>query len=1082
MHHPLSRSTTLAGLAIAWLLAAGMSPAAETLALEEAFRQPGEDTKPWNYWYWMAGNVSKEGITRDLEAMAQAGIGAVAMGDINDGPAGPVTSLSPVWWDLVRHAVRECRRTGVAFGMFNSPGWSQSGGPWVGSQDTMRALFVSETLVKGRFQGTLPAPCPEVQDVAVLAVPVPSGAQDSALAHHPKVTSVTALDHLGRLMDGNPATVVDLPKATAEKPLVLDITLAEPMTVRSLVLRPAKHGTLVGTLQVPGADGAWTTIGDFTFLRSSPRLAAGFQPLGPGLLSVPETTSARWRLVFTATTALGEIALNGALAVTAAIEKQLGKLEFPKGGATEMDLEQRYPMSRGPTALAIPRDGIRDLTGTLDPRGPVDWTAPPGDWMLVRIGMGATGVTNKPATPQATGPEADKMSRAAMGRHFAAYVGKLRDGLDPADREAFKYVIADSWEVGGQTWTDGNREAFLAAYGYDPLPWLPTLAGRVVGSPEQSDRFLYDLRRLAADRMSHEYAGGLRDLCRSNGMTMWLENYGHWGFPTESLQYGGAADRIGSEFWYSDTGYAFHAEQHAAVSAAHLYGKRLVSAEAFTSKGGTKDSFARVPSDYKRLGDWAFSEGVNHLVLHLYIQQPNERTPGVNAWFGEMFNRNNTWYGMMPGPVGYWRRACALLQRGWRTAELAYFLGEDVPVFTARRIPAVPAGHAAIDINHEAIVSLVEYRDGAYRLPHGASFRLLVLPPAEAMRPAILRRIRDLVRQGGAVLGEPPLRSPSLAGYPACDDEVRALAKELWQGCDGKAITSVACGKGRVFRGVDATTALQALQVAPQVTWEGDVHLVWTQRQEGDARIFFIANQDPATVTVTPSFDVAGMVPELFQADDGSIRPAPTWQEAAGRTAVPLVLEPYRSVFVVFRAPGHPPAAAPVDKLQVLATCAGPWQVAFAPGRGAPASVTFQTLVPWNTRPEPAIAYFSGTATYRQEVSLAQLPSGPCRIDLGTVHGCAEVRVNGRAAGIAWTPPYQVDATGLLVTGTNAIEVRVANAWYNAMVGDLKSPQGFPGATGPIERTWTTKPTTIKADEPLRPSGLVGPVRILSGP
>ena len=230
------------------VLLAVAAQAGDSPTLDEVFRQPGEDTRPWNYWYWMAGNISKEGITRDLEAMARAGIGAAAMGDINDGPAGPVKSLSPEWWDLVRHAVRECRRTGVAFGMFNSPGWSQSGGPWVGPGDTMRALFLSETPVTGRYQGQLPAPCPAVQDLAVLAVPLPAGSRDSVWMHHPQVTSAAGIAGLDRLMDGNPATVVELPTANVDAIIVkiMKLICAVPMpTTRGPIKR--RISTLSGS-------------------------------------------------------------------------------------------------------------------------------------------------------------------------------------------------------------------------------------------------------------------------------------------------------------------------------------------------------------------------------------------------------------------------------------------------------------------------------------------------------------------------------------------------------------------------------------------------------------------------------------------------------------------------------------------------------------------------------------------------------------------------------------------------------------------------------------------------------------------
>jgi hypothetical protein len=1057
-----------------------LAPPAGADPLDEAFRNPPDATKPWNYWYWMAGNLSEAGITKDLEAMAAAGIGAVALGDINDGPAGPVRSLSPEWWHLVRHAAKECRRTGVAFGMFNSPGWSQSGGPWVKPEESMRALFVSETPVSGRFSGTLAAPTTPFQDLALLAFPLPEGTRANATERSPKVTPSKPTPNAGHLLDGKLSTAVSV-QASPKAPFTFDVTLASPLTARAFRLHPAAACNLVGTLEAADASGTFRALAQFDFRRSRPKAQVGFMPLGPAVLSLPETTSDRWRLRLTASATLAEMELSAAPTLTALVEKQFGKMETAYTAWPHRPTS-RYPASTGADSPAIPLRSIVNLSGSMRPDGSLDWTPPPGHWMLARVGLGPTGVTNTPATPDATGPEVDKMHRVPLRRHFEAYVGKLRESLPPDDRKAFQFVIADSWEVGGQNWTDGHAELFKQRLGYDPIPWLPVLAGHVVESIDRSERFLFDLRRLAADRMSSEYAGGLKELCREQGMTLWLENYGHWGFAGDALQYGGAADRIGSEFWYRPTGYGFQSEQNVAISAAHLYGKPIVSAEAFTSGDGVKSGFGTVPSDYKRLGDWAFAEGVNHFVLHLYIQQPDDRKPGVNAWFAEMFNRNNTWYPMMPGPVGYWRRACALLQRGWRVADLAYFIGDDVPSFHAERTPPTPRGFSAIDINSEALIDHVTYRDGRYTLPHGASFRLLVLPEHRKIRPETLRKIRDLVRQGAPLLGEPPSASPSLQNYPQCDEEIRALAAELWPASSAGTPSESACGKGRVFRGHSAEQALAALGAQPQLAWPGEAPLVWTQRADGDTRLFFVANQSDQPLEIAPSFDVAGKVPELFQADDASVAPAPAWTSADGRTTVPLRLEPFRSVFVVFRKPGAPPAqpAATPDPA-VAADLAGPWRVTFAPGRGAPAETTFDRPILWNEHPEPAIQHFSGIATYH---ITCKAPDGPGRIalDLGTLHGIAEIRVNGTHAGYAWTPPYRTEITRHLVPGANRLEIRVANAWHNAIVGDAKYPEGIPGATGPFEKTWANKTPQLKADAPLKPSGIAGPVRLLKLP
>jgi len=103
------------------------------------------------------------------------------------------------------------------------------------------------------------------------------------------------------------------------------------------------------------------------------------------------------------------------------------------------------------------------------------------------------------------------------------YCGAYR----PKTARTFRIVVEDSYETGGQNWTDGLAEKFTERYGYSPLPYLPVLQGIPVGSNEMSDRFLWDLRRLVADMIAYEYVGGLKEISNKHGLTTWLENYGH---------------------------------------------------------------------------------------------------------------------------------------------------------------------------------------------------------------------------------------------------------------------------------------------------------------------------------------------------------------------------------------------------------------------------------------------------------------------------------------------------------------------------------------------------------------------------
>ena len=385
-------------------------------------------------------------------------------------------------------------------------------------------------------------------------------------------------------------------------------------------------------------------------------------------------------------------------------------------------------------------------------------------------------MTNVPATPATTGLEVDKMNRAALKAHFDAYTGELLRRTTPAERKSFTHVIADSYETGPQNWTDGLEKDFKESYGYDPLPFLPVLTGRVVQSAAASDRFLWDLRRLVAEKIARDYVGGLRDLCAKNGLKLWLENYGHWGFPSEFLYYGGQSHEVGGEFWAGQS--VKNGELRAAASASHTYGFRDVWAEAYT--GGP--AMINTPRDLKAQGDQSFCEGVTQFVLHVNIHQPDDsKKPGINAWFGTEFNRHNTWFRESKTWIDYLRRSTVLLRAGYPAADVAYFIGEDAPKMNGMRQPEVPVGYDWDFINSDVLLNHLTVKNGRLTLPHGTSYAVLVLPDYPTMRPEVLAKISDLVAAGATVVGKAPDRSPSQQNQPAADARLKQLAAALWE-------------------------------------------------------------------------------------------------------------------------------------------------------------------------------------------------------------------------------------------------------------------------------------------------------------
>ncbi len=1058
--------------------------------LAESFVTPPDSVKPWVYWYWISDNISKEGITRDLEAMARVGIGEAFIGNIGqpEMPYGKISILSEEWWQLVEHAIREGKRVGVNIGMFNCPGWSQSGGPWIKSTEAMRYLVSSETVVDGgkKVVQKLSQPNPRFQDVRVVAYPAPENDGVTLAGLKPRVTTLPALAGAERLSDGDTSTICSFSGAGNSKTLTIDFAASAPFTARSLVLYPAKASFAADVDVQVAENGSFKSVKTFRFDRSNPAVNVGPMPYGPVAVAIPETSADKFRIVFSnfnlsnflsngaagLNVGMAEIRLAAAPLLDSYIEKQLGKMcqtPFPLWNEYQW---QKQPET-GTEAMRVSPGKVIDLSKNMAADGTLTWDAPAGKWIVMRIGATPTGTTNSPSAPYATGYEVDKMNRDHLKKHFDAFIGELLRRMPAEERTALKHVVMDSYEQGSQNWTENLDQDFKARYGYDPVPWLPVLSGRIVGSADQSDRFLWDLRRLIADRVAYDYVGGLRDLSQEQGLRVWLENYGHWGYPSEFLMYGGQSHDIAGEFW--NEGELGNIECRASSSAAHIYGKRRVSAESYTSAGL---AYQRYPAMLKKRGDWSYTEGINHVVLHVYIQQPyEERNPGINAAFGTEFNRKNTWFEQAGKWIDYQRRCMYMLQRGLAVNDVCYFIGEDVPKMTGTRVPALPKGYSFDYINGEVILNRLSVKDGRLVLPDGMSYGMMVLPPLETMRPELLRKIRDLVSAGAKILGPMPDRSPSLQHFPDADKEVEQMASELWKGADGKTGTASAFGKGIIMNGLEMQAALDKAGILPDVSMKAETPLLYMHRRLNGTEIYFITNQGDQALNEEIGFRVKGLQPEWWDAVSGARKDLPAYKQEGEITKVPIHLEPSGSAFIVFTKPGKPVSEDPelnFPKPKKRLLIATPWEVTFdAARRGPDKPVIMKSLADWSMNADERIRYYSGTAIYKNTFTLNEIPAGETLyLNLGKVGIMADVIINGQPVGGVWTAPWRVDITSHVKTGENTVEIAVVNNWLNRLIGDSKLP--------PDQRKTWTNVNPIKPTDALQFSGLEGPVAVES--
>ena len=812
--------------------------------------------------------------------------------------------------------------------------------------------------------------------------------------------------------------------------------------------------------------------------------------------------------------------------------KDLGiKMSFPIREFTTTPAN--FPQS--PPGAVIPRDKIMDVSAKMDAAGKLTWDVPVGKWLVMRFGFTTTGKTNHPAPASGCGLECDKFSKEAVATHYDRLIRKL-----VADNQAYvgqgKALVSthiDSWEVGGQTWTPKMREEFKQRHGYDLLAWLPAFTGRVIDSVEVTERFLWDLRQTFSDMIIGNYAGEMRRLANHDGLRLSIEAYGQ--VQVDELAYASQADDPMCEFWWREK----YAAAHSCLtmsSAAHIYGKKVLSAEAFTSD--EEERWLGHPAAIKDLGDWAFCEGINRFVFHRFAAQPwTNVAPGMamGAW-GLHYERTQTWWEQSKAWHEYVARCQYLLQQGLFVADVLYLQAEGAP----RRVtlpegaeiaPHIRGGYNYDGCTSDALLTRVTVRDGLLVLPDGMSYRVLVLPEVGTMTPRLLRKIKEFVEAGATVIGgtTPPEKSPALADTGAGDAEVKQLTAGLWP---------------KLATGKTAAALLAERGVKPD--FSATPVLRYTHRTIGDAEIYFVANPEPRDVEALASFRVAGKLPELWWPDSGRVERAVAFEVKDGLTTVPLRLEPSGSLFVVFRksaAEMDPVVSVTRNGERVLPSTsvsgngespvldiargeiwqggeyvmktaggknrqvsvslppaqeiAGPWEVAFDPQRGGPGKVTFERLEDWARRPEDGIRYYSGTAEYRINFSNRTPEAGSRRkvyLDLGRVAVMAEVKLNNRNLGILWKPPYRVDVTGTLKNGDNRLEVKVVNLWVNRQIGDERLPEdsarnedgtlkswpqwfaeGKPSPTGRFTfSTWRL----WQKNEPLVESGLMGPVTL----
>lgn len=882
----------------------GLAASLEPLKpLEEGWESPPTESRVQCWWWWVNGNVTKEAITRDLEAMRDKGIGGANIIDAAHAssgqnvkpPHGPDFG-SPEWRELFVHALREADRLGLELGLNIQSGWNL-GGPTVTPEQASKKLAYSTRVLQGGKKHRLYLAKPQTtgdyyREVKLLAIPLPEGEGES----------------LARIENFEQKAYYDYP-------------------------------------------------GGFTAVDASHLLETG----------VAE-----------------------------------------------------------PGEVAVDPDRVLDLTHLLK-KNRLVWDAPPGRWLVLRIGYTVSGARVSTSSDHWKGLAIDYLDPAAFDQYCEDVLDPILDQAGPLVGKSLRFLHTDSWELGPVNWTPAMPERFRELRGYDLAPYLPALAGYVVGDRGESTRFLNDFRRTIAELIADGKYRAFSDYAHRRGLGTHPESGGPHAAPVDALLCLGRNDIPMGEFWArsrthrtADTSRLFVKQPS---SAAHVYGRRYVMAEAFTTIG---PHWERDPRELKPVFDRVACEGLNLVMWHTFDCSPaSEGAPGQAYFAGTHLNPNVTWWDQADGFLGYLNRCQFLLQQGLPVSDVLYFYGENVPSFVRlkRDDPAgVQPDYDYDVVNAEALLARAAAHDGRVVLPDGVSYAALVLPPGGQYGLRALEHVERLAEAGVLVVGDKPASSYGLAASPKEEERYHEIANRLWD--TGKVVDR------------PAKSLLKDRGVAPDFTTVDAANrekLDYIHRRTNDAEIYFVVNRLDEAVDARCSFRAVGRRPELWDPVDGTIRTASAFRQHEGRTIVPLRLPPNGSLFVVLRTPidrreqGEGIANSP--RLALAAGIDGEWSVEFDPRWRGPGKVVWEKLIDWTEAADPAIRHYSGTAAYetRFETPTGYVPGAPLWLDLGEVKNMARVYVNGEDLGVVWTAPFRVEASSAIQPGENALRVEVVN-------------------------------------------------------
>lgn len=1083
-----------------WTLTLALLAASTSFAQQDPllgnFQNPTNEAKPRVWWHWMNGNITQEGIRKDLDWMEKTGIGGFQNFDANLFTPVVVPEklvfMTPAWKDAFKLATDLAGQKGLEMAIAGSPGWSVTGGPWVKPEDGMKKYVWSELEVEGGkpFQGKLPQPSDQTgkyqdahlegggisggfigevpsfyRDALVVAFRLPESEQDLQ-SLNPVITKSGGDFAHQLLLDGSIAEAGFLPPMEIGEDMWIQYAFGQPQTFRAFSVSGAMNGPLAEFNGGP-ENRRLKVSDDGVNFKTIATVSGSTVPFNT--VAIPPTTAKYWRITYE--TLPIQPNLFAAMAGLPPADKPDGVnvAEFQLYTTSRIDqVEDKAGFSpwtednRLATGLetsgvegVIASEEVLDLTSKMQADGSLAWEMPSGKWKVIRLGYSLTGRQNHPASPEATGLEVDKLDAAAVRRYINHYLdlyqsatgGKLGPG-------GLEYMILDSYEAGHMNWSMGFPQEFQKRRGYSLIPFLPALTGHVVNSLEESEKFLWDFRKTIGELISDHHYDVIGEELHKRGMKRYTESHENKRiYLADGMDVKRHADIPMSAMWTpgslaggADEEVRSEADIRESASVANIYGKPFVAAESMTSVGRP---FQEYPERLKRTADLELASGLNRFVIHTSVHQPlDDKKPGFSLGpFGQYFARQESWAGMAKPWMDYLGRSSYLLQQGQNVADILYLYGENTNItWVAReKLPEIPKGYEFDFVNATALKEAISAEGGKLKAKSGNTYEVLMLDESTSlMTLSVLQKLKELADAGAKIIGKRPVKSPSLGDS---DAEFQRLADQIW-------------AKDHV--GPDVKIS------APEdVLITGTTHKVlFRHRKTDEGEIYWLNNRNLAPTSASVSFRVAGKKPVLWNPIDGSTREL-SYEIKDGRTHIPLLFESWDAYFILFQeSTTQTSLSLPVKKESVALAIDGDWKVDFG-GKTA----DFAQLGSWSEQTDPEIKYFSGTASYSKTFTLPEKSeTSSYLLDLGEVKNLAEVIVNGQNMGIVWKTPFRIDIGKALKSGENHLEIRVVNTWVNRLVGDAQ-----PDAQ---KTTFTTMPF-YRADSPLVPSGLLGPVKVL---